>query len=241
MQSLSAKEARAVLDAMGIPVAVLRDRADFLPESDVSVDVNRPSESSNAPDARSLLASLAGTDNSPVTEPDMPGKSEASDEVPDSPETHPESTADTLEQTAEVSPAVTFALMSVITSGAQIVVELPEWSGGLLDGRMTAVISDLMRILSTDAADADWQYFRWPIDGVSDQGVKAATEAADAWLHRRWAEMDAIEPITLASMQTLDVSALVSDAVVMPSFEKLLTDVDAKRALWDRLKLNHNG
>jgi hypothetical protein len=155
--------------------------------------------------------------------------------------TVPDGPVDDVDNTSEPAQAVSFALVSVITDEIQLLAELPTWAGGLLDGRMTAVLSDLLRVMGGDGATADWQYFRWPIDGMPDQSHHAATEAVDAWLHRRWAEMQAAEPVMLTSMQSLDASVLTADALMLPALEALLIDPEAKRMVWERIQSHQHG
>lgn len=233
MHSLASDESRKLLDAMGVPVVVLRDRdvapsvVPMSPVTAASVDESRESGRQSAPSVSPLSALLAPS--SAVAEP-TPVKDE-SQTLPEASDEVPISAVDTV---------VRFSLVSVITADAMLLVELPEWASGLLDGRMTAICSDILRVISNASGDADWQYFHWPIDGMPDASRAAATEAVDAWLHRRWAEMQAPVPRILTSLQSLDPAVLTADAVLCPPITELVSDPTRKRALWEQLKTNRH-
>ena len=82
--------------------------------------------------------------------------------------------------------------------------ELPDWAGGLLEGRLTGICSDLLRAFLRLLEDVDWQYFHWPIAGIKDHGREAATDALDAWLHRRWAETRSADPVIAFAVSEID-------------------------------------
>lgn len=230
MRTLASDESRKLLDAMGIPVVVLRHRTaeqgavvDAVAATGATTD--QPRTSAAAAQPISALSEL-------LDAPSVPAELAVPVETP-------LATADTaLPPVPENS--VKFTLVSAITADAMLLVELPEWASGLMDGRMTAVCSDILRAVSDATQDADWQYFHWPIDGVPDMSRTAATEAVDAWLHRRWAEMQAPIPRVLTSLQSLDPQVLTADALLFPPITDLVSDPLTKRALWERLKTDHN-
>jgi hypothetical protein len=234
MRALASDESRKLLDAMGVPVVVLRhrktDQYTAVDTSAVAVATLDPAaKSARATRPISALSELldaptASTDL--VVPPEMP-LDEATEAAG--------AKADTVLSTTPVNP-VKFTLVSAITADAMLLVELPEWASGLMDGRMTAVCSDILRAVSDSSQDADWQYFHWPIDGVPDTSLSAATEAVDAWLHRRWAEMQAPIPRVLTSVQSLDPQVLTADALLFPSVTDVVSDPMTKRALWEHLK-----
>lgn len=238
MRALASDESRKLLDAMGVPVVVLRDReADqhaAVDASDVTAATTDQHLTSGAParpisplsellDAP-LAAAVAAPAETPLAESSVAVKAEADTALLSVP-----------------ANSVKFTLVSAITADAMLLVELPEWASGLLDGRMTAVCSDILRVVSDAHQDADWQYFHWPIDGVPDTSLTAATEAVDAWLHRRWAEMQAPIPRVLTSLQSLDPQVLTADALLFPPMTELVSDPMTKRALWEQLKTDRNG
>lgn len=239
MRALASDESRKLLDAMGVPVVVLRDReADQHAAVDASavtaattdqpltsaVPARPISPLSELLDAPLAPAELAVPAETPLADPSVAVKAEAHTTLPSVP-----------------ANSVKFTLVSAITADAMLLVELPEWASGLLDGRMTAVCSDILRVVSDAHQDADWQYFHWPIDGVPDTSLTAATEAVDAWLHRRWAEMQAPIPRVLTSLQSLDPQVLTADALLFPPMTELVSDPMTKRALWEQLKTDRNG
>lgn len=241
MQTLTGSESRKVLDAMGIPVFVLRDRP-------IETQSSRGASTGDAHDAGAQTLGAADTLEALRDAVGDSPRSAQPEAVSDSPLTHPEPadaarkiTEDVPDDASDTLQSVSFSLVSVITDEIQVLAELPAWAGGLLDGRMTAVLSDLLRVMGGDGSQADWQYFRWPIDGMPDHSTRAATEAVDAWLHRRWAEMQAAEPVMLTSIQTLDASVLTADALMLPPVEALLTDPKAKRALWEQIQSRQHG
>lgn len=237
MRTLASDESRKILDAMGVPVVVLRDReADQHAAVDASVataattdqpltspvpsgPISPLSELLDAP----LAAAVAVPAETPLAESSVAVKAEADTALLSVP-----------------ANSVKFTLVSAITADAMLLVELPEWASGLMDGRMTAICSDILRVVSDVNQDADWQYFHWPIDGVPDTSLTAATEAVDAWLHRRWAEMQAPIPRVLTSLQSLDPRVLTADALLFPPMTELVSDPMTKRALWEQLKTDRN-
>ena len=94
-----------------------------------------------------------------------------------------------------------------------------------------------MRLLSPGNVDADWQYFHWPIAGFRDQSVEQAREALDAWLHRRWAETRAQEPLIVLSGSSIDLSTIFADALMLPTLDEMTVSGDAKRARGRRYKI----
>ena len=241
MQTLGLDESRRLLDAMGVPVVVLRERptqAMTTPVTEPVVDAPAAVVSKTHIDdtkvrsvASPVAELLAASPTPPVTEDVITEPAVATDAP----------TVLEVEAPVEVTPSLHFTLVSVITADTLLLVELPTWASGLLDGRMTAICSDLVRAMSSSDASADWQYFHWPIDGMPDASYDAATEAVDAWLHRRWAEMQAAVPQVLTSIQSLDPKVLTADALLLPPITDLISDVEAKRALWEQFKRQRNG
>ena len=223
MLGLPPQESRKILDAMGIPVVVLRDR-----QSDAMTDDHpTPEVSSSMPQMASELVkpvvseSVVGIDpigpealvsNSPV---DSTVASESVDS----------------EANFDAQP-IQFTLVSAVSDDTLLACELPEWAGGLLEGRLTGLCSDLMRALSPIARESDWQYFHWPIAGIKDQSESAAIEALDAWLHRRWAETTAQDPTIVLAVSQLDLSSIFADALTLPTLDELAVSADRKRHAW---------
>ncbi len=232
MNPLAPEESRKLLDAMGVPVVMLRDRPAAAPASPQVPEIQREAEpapkpiqpvETTQPRRLSELATPGSVTPEPSSKEDTPVSSEVlSSQMPST--------------TASVE-ALRFTLVSVITADAMLFVELPDWASGLLDGRLTAVCSDILRLATPRLESADWQYFHWPIEGIADHSTEAATEAVDAWLHRRWAEMEAVEPRILTSIQSLDGSTLTADACFLPPLVDLVSNPDAKRAAWQTLKM----
>lgn len=236
MLTLTGSESRKVLDAMGIPIFVLRDRIPTSQGQPSPLTLRNDESDTTLQDASDTLTALRDVIAETPVSTDRTAQSKIANELVESkPETAEMSDHDDGAMREEPE-AIAFSLVSVITEEIQILVELPEWAGGLLDGRMTAILSDLLQVMGCSGSEADWQYFRWPIEGMPDQSRTAATEATDAWLHRRWAEMQAAEPVMLTSVSTLDAAMLTADALMMPAFETLLTDPNAKRVLWEQIQ-----
>ena len=236
MQTLPPEESRKILDAMGIPVVVLRDRPIDTPTSESEPTL---SESVSRKTASDLIQSL---DNSPskvsetikVTELE---KANALEAVPtDSSSLPSDVSVPTTEQ-----KSLRFTLVSAVSADTLLTCELPEWAGGLLEGRLTGLCSDLLRALSPSAQDVDWQYFHWPISGIKDHGREAAIDALDAWLHRRWAETTSTDPVIAFAVSQIDLSSIFSDALVLPSLEELAVSSNAKRLAWGVMRERARG
>ena len=133
--------------------------------------------------------------------------------------------------TFEAQP-IQFTLVSAVSDDTLLACELPKWAGGLLEGRLTGLCSDLMRALSPMFQEIDWQYFHWPITGIKDQDESAAIEALDAWLHRRWAETTAQDPTIVLAVSQLDLSSIFADALILPTLDELAVSADRKRHAW---------
>ena len=239
MLTLGSDESRKLLDAMGVPVVVLRAR-DASAQSEGIESTGSPAISLGQ---REPIPTSPVAQTSPVAEllTQPPAQLPESHDV-EIPITTSDADRSVDAKEIVASPEVRFTLVSAITADAMLVVELPDWASGLMDGRMTAICSDLLRVLSASPTEsADWQYFHWPIDGITDQSKLAASEAVDAWLHRRWAEMQAPAPRVMTSIQSLDASELTADALLFSGITDLLSDPESKRALWEQLKTFHRG
>ena len=129
-----------------------------------------------------------------------------------------------------------FSVVSAVTANTLLACELPVWAGGLLEGRLTGICTDLMRMLSPGDVGADWQYFHWPIAGFRDQSEEQANEALDAWLHRRWAETRVQEPLIVLSGSSIDLSSIFADALMLPTLDEMTVSADAKRAAWHAIQ-----
>ena len=140
-----------------------------------------------------------------------------------------------------VAKPLRFTLVSAVSADTLLACELPEWAGGLLEGRLTGLCSDLLRALSPSAQEADWQYFHWPIAGVKDHSHEAALGALDAWLHRRWAETTSTDPVIALAVSQIDLSSIFSDAWVLPSLGELAVSSDAKRSAWGVIQERAHG
>lgn len=136
----------------------------------------------------------------------------------------------------EIEKAIAFSLISIVTRDALSIFQLPEWSEQLLDNRMAGIISDLLHIVSSDAKTADWQYFNWPIEGISDKSLFAATQAVGAWFKRRWAETEVAKPTIILSLQLVDLSEVAPDALLLPQLELLMTSVEHKKSTWIQIR-----
>lgn len=231
MNPLAPEESRKLLDAMGVPIVMLRDRPVAAPVSP-RTPVTQP-EIEPAPEP---VSSVETTPSRRLSELATPVSVTAESSSVKAMPVPSDASAPEMPRTAPSVEALRFTLVSVITADAMLFVELPEWASGLLDGRLTAVCSDILRLATPRMETADWQYFHWPIEGIADHSLEAATEAVDAWLHRRWAEMEAVEPRILTSIQSLDASTLTADACFLPPLVDLVSNPDAKRAAWQTLK-----
>ena len=52
-----------------------------------------------------------------------------------------------------------FTLVSAVTADVLLACELPDWAGGLLEGRLTGLCSDLLRTISPSTNDAGLAVF----------------------------------------------------------------------------------
>jgi len=231
MQTLPPEESRKILDAMGIPVVVLRDRPiDAVASSSdiVSEPVSRKTASDliKALDKSSQELASDGEEATSQVEKNLP------EDIPLDPST---GSPDQSVLLPEAKP-LRFTLVSAVSEDALLVCELPEWAGGLLEGRLTGLCSDLLRAISPTAQDADWQYFHWPITGIKDHSREAAIDALDAWLHRRWAETSSTNPVIALAVSQIDLSSIFSDALVLPALDALAVSIEAKRLAWGVIK-----
>jgi len=231
MQTLPPEESRKILDAMGIPVVVLRDRpidAVASPSDIVSEPVSRKTASDliKALDKSSQELASEGEEAISQVEKNLP------EDIPLDPST---GSPDQSVLLPEAKP-LRFTLVSAVSEDALLVCELPEWAGGLLEGRLTGLCSDLLRAISPSAQDADWQYFHWPIAGIKDHSREAAIDALDAWLHRRWAETSSTNPVIAVAVSQIDLSSIFSDALILPALDALAVSSEAKRLAWGVIK-----
>ena len=232
MSVLPAAEARALLDAMGISVVKLRHLE--------SLDVAQPIESQGA------LARLPEVFSEPSTEVIIEQLQSAEVEVSPIAERTPDTSTEiditsaldtgltpSVHQTIVVCPP--FSVISARSQHVLLVSELPEWSGGLLDGRLGALLGDVMQSLGCEREAVDWQYFRWPLPGLADHSQEAAHDALDAWIHRRWGELDGGDSLMLVHLSQLNPVDLVPDAIVLPALDQLLVSPALKQSLWQSL------
>jgi len=231
MQTLPPEESRKILDAMGIPVVVLRDRpidAVASPSDIVSEPVSRKTASDliKALDKSSQELASEGEEATSQVEKNLP------EDIPLDPST---GSPDQSVLLPEAKP-LRFTLVSAVSEDALLVCELPEWAGGLLEGRLTGLCSDLLRAISPSAQDVAWQYFHWPIAGIKDHSREAAIDALDAWLHRRWAETSSTNPVIALAVSQIDLSSIFSDALVLPALDALAVSSGAKRLAWGVIK-----
>ena len=227
MQTLPPEESRKILDAMGVPVVVPRDRAMSIDAVTLQPMV---SESLSHKTASDLMEPLdkASSDVSEGAE----SRNQVKESIPQA-----ALSGQTIVSSDPTVPGVEtkplrFTLMSAVSADTLLTCELPEWAGGLLEGRLAGVCSDLLRALSPTTHDVDWQYFHWPIAGIKDHGHEAAMDALDAWLHRRWAETSSTDPVIALAVSQIDLSPIFSDALVLPSLYELAVSSDAKRLAW---------
>jgi len=229
MQTLTPEESRKILDAMGVPVIVSRDR---VPVEPLLVTGKIDSEP-----GRRRASALLG-------EPDQSSVDVAVDVKVDSSKINelievPVAAGRGLSSEPNKTESLQFTVVSAVTSNTLLACELPVWAGGLMEGRLTGICSDLMRMLSSSYVGADWQYFHWPIAGFRDQSEAQAHDALDAWLHRRWAETQAQEPLIVLSGSSIDLSTIFSDALMLPSLDELTVSGDAKRVAWRAIQDYH--
>jgi len=230
MQTLSPDESRRILDAMGIPVVVSRNRvsSEFLVAAkETKTEAHREGK---------VVERLAEPDQGLAdVDIDIKVYSPRIDELVEVPIA--------AEKNVPSGPikkeSLEFSVVSAVTANTLMACELPVWAGGLLEGRLTGICQDLMRILSPEHSGADWQYFHWPIAGFRDQSEAQAHEALDAWLHRRWAETRAQEPLIVLSGSSLDLSIIFSDALMLPALDEMTVSGDAKRAAWRTIQNYH--
>ena len=236
MQTLPPAESRKILDAMGIPVVVLRDRSDktVAIESDLSVSALTPKK----PSSDLIEVRAEGSPSSSETA-SAEGQTEVSVRE-DAPAKSTSVSSDFYPPLAVAKP-LRFTLVSAVSADSLLACELPEWAGGLLEGRLTGLCSDLLRALSPTAQEVDWQYFHWPIAGVKDHSHEAALGALDAWLHRRWAETTSTNPVIALAVSQIDLSSIFSDAWVLPSLGELAVSSDAKRLAWGVIQERAHG
>ncbi len=221
MQTLPPDESRKILDAMGIPVVVLRDRPNEL-ETDLQVPA--PESVSPAQKASALIEEIASR---PSVATEI--------ELPVAPIESVNNEANSVVEPEKSTP-IKFSMVSAVSSDALLAFELPDWAGGLLEGRLTGICSDLVKTLSSDSQHVDWQYFHWPITGMKDEGESAAVEALDAWLHRRWGETESSTPVIAVSASKVDLSSIFSDALVLPPLGELAVSAEAKRKAWSAIQ-----
>ena len=232
MQTLSPDESRKVLDAMGIPVVVSRDRVSVEP-------------SLAAAETESVLQrghKVVGSGNKRgqgVADVDVDTKFD-SPEFSELVEISTASGKNTPSGSGNTEP-LQFSVVSAVTANTLLACELPVWAGGLLEGRLTGICTDLMRVLSPGCVGADWQYFHWPIAGFRDQSEEQANDALDAWLHRRRAETRVQEPLIVLSGSSIDLSSIFADALMLPTLDEMTVSADAKRAAWHAIQDYHCG
>ena len=212
-----------MLDAMDIPVVVLRDR-----QPDARTDDHpTPKASSSMPRMASELVkqevAASVVDIDPI-DPEDPASN------PQIESTSPSEPVES--QAMSDAEPIRLTLVSAVSDDTLLACELPEWAGGLIEGRLTGLCSDLMRALSPMSQESDWQYFHWPIAGIKDQSESAAIEALDAWLHRRWAETTAQDPTIVLAVSQLDLSSIFADALILPTLDELAVSADRKRHAW---------
>ena len=236
MQTLPPAESRKILDAMSIPVVVLRDRSDKteVVESDPSVSALTPKKPSS--DLMKVLAEGSPSSSETASAEDQTEVSVQEDGPAKLPSVSPD-----FQAPLAVAKPLRFTLVSAVSADTLLACELPEWADGLLEGRLTGLCSDLLRALSPSAQEADWQYFHWPIAGVQDHSHEAALGALDAWLHRRWAETTSTDPVIALAVSQIDLSSIFSDAWVLPSLGELAVSSDAKRLAWGVIQERAHG
>ena len=225
MQTLPSEESRRILDAMGIPVVVLREdshEATAVSEA-TTAESGLSQRVSELAEVLEKTAALGGE----LVETEKKQMDVADNEASDRLVIRPDST-----DAVGKSKSPRFTLVSAVTADVLFACELPVWAGGLLEGRLTGLCSDLLRALSLSTDDVDWQYFHWPIAGIKDHGCEAATDALDAWLHRRWAETRSADPVIAFAVSEIDLSASFSDALILPPLDQLTVSGDAKRSAW---------
>ncbi len=234
MQTLPSEESRRILDAMGIPVVVLRE--DSYEATEVSKITTVESGLSRGLSELVEVLEKSVAPSGKVFEADKNQMNVADNEASDRSVIRPDST----DAVDELKP-LRFTLVSAVTADVLFACELPDWAGGLLEGRLTGLCSDLLRALSPSTNDVDWQYFNWPIVGIKDHGREAATDAVDAWLHRRWAETRSGDPVIAFAVSEIDLSASFSDALILPPLDQLAVSGDVKRSAWKVIQEHKRG
>ena len=230
MQTLSPDESRGILDAMGIPVVISRDRISVGPLlAATETDSERKSSSETEAGLEESDQGLADVDiDIKVDSPEIGDLVEVATAA-----------RKNIPSGSCMTEPLQFSVVSAVTANTLLACQLPVWAGGLLEGRLTGICADLMRLLSPGNVDADWQYFHWPIAGFRDQSVEQAYEALDAWLHRRWAETRAQEPLIVLSSSSIDLSTIFADALMLPTLDEMTVSGDAKRAAWQAIQDYH--
>lgn len=230
MQTLPPDESRGILDAMGIPVVVSRDRISVEPllaatETDSELERKREAEARlGEPDQGLSDVDIDPKGDSPEIDDLVEVATAAGKNIPSG---------------SGTTEPLQFSVVSAVTANTLLACELPVWAGGLLEGRLTGICTDLMRMLSPGYVGADWQYFHWPIAGFRDQSEEQAHEALDAWLHRRWADTRAQEPLIVLSGSSIDLSTIFADALLLPALDEMIVSGDAKRAAWQAIQDYH--
>ena len=234
MQPLPLEESRRILDAMGIPVVVLREDS----HEATAVSKIKTAESGLSQGVSELVEVLEErvAPSGEAFEVEKKQMNVADNEASDRPVIRPDST----DAVGELKP-LRFTLVSAVTADVLFACELPDWAGGLLEGRLTGICSDLLRALSLSTEDVDWQYFHWPIAGIKDHGCEAATDALDAWLHRRWAETRTGDPVIAFAVSEIDLSASFSDALILPPLDQLAVSGEVKRSAWKVIQEHKRG
>ena len=230
MQTLLPDESRRILDAMGIPVVVSRDRISVEP-------ILAATETDSKPKPEYGVVARLGELDQGLAKIDSDTKVDSS-EIDDLVEVAT-AAGKNIPSGSGMTEPLQFSVVSAVTANTLLACELPVWAGGLLEGRLTGICADLMRLLSPGNVDADWQYFHWPIAGFRDQSMEQAYEALDAWLHRRWAETRAQEPLIVLSGSSIDLSTIFADALMLPALDEMTVSGDAKRAAWQAIQDYH--
>ena len=234
MQTLPSEESRRILDAMGIPVVVLREGSNAA----TAVSENKTAEAGLGRGVSELVAVLEkkSASSGEAVEAEKKQMDVADNEASERPVIWPDST----DAVGKLNP-LRFTIVSAVTADVLLACELPDWAGGLLEGRLTGLCSDLLRTLSPSTDDVDWQYFHWPIEGIKDLGREAATDALDAWFHRRWAETRSADPVIAFAGSDIDLSASFSDVLILPCLGQLAVSGEAKRSAWKVIQEHKRG
>ena len=233
MQTLPSEESRRILDAMGIPVVVFREG---YPDA-TAVSENKTDGSGLRKVYQNWWRFLKkAAPSGEAVEAEKKQMDVSDNEASDRPVIWPDST-----DAVDKPKPLRFTIVSAVTADVLLACELPDWAGGLLEGRLTGLCSDLLRTLSPSTDDVDWQYFHWPIEGIKDHGREAATDALDAWLHRRWAETRSADPVIAFAVSEIDLSTSFSDALILPPLDHLVVSGDAKRSAWKVVQEHKRG